>query len=93
MYEVHPGDRILVPITAQSGAFPSECLVTFETNDGPVSGFIQSSQIQDDKGAKFLEGEVLKVTSDTLTVKLHGSFFTTNGIAHISSRTHYRVAA
>jgi hypothetical protein len=77
------GDKVLVPTEAKSGAFPGEKLVTVSTESGPVSGFARSNDVVDQGGGTFLRAEVLDVSSNTLTVKLRGSFFTTTGRADI----------
>ena len=90
---VAKGERILVPVSVDGGAFPSESLITIETKDGPVSGFIRRDQIQKRKGSAFIEATVLDVSEDAITVRLHGSFFTTTGLAYISPRSEFLRAA
>lgn len=87
------GDTILVPVKTGSGPFSGERLITFETLDGPISGFIQSDQVVTREGKSLIRALVLEVAVDRITVRLHGSFFTTTGLAHIDRHTHYLQAA
>lgn len=80
-----PGETVLVPTNVKAGAFPGEKLVSVETKDGIVSGFAKSDSIVEQSNAQYLKAEVKNVTRQTLTVKLAGSFFTTTGLADISS--------
>jgi hypothetical protein len=77
------GKTIRIPVNAQPGPFNTECLVTFESMDGPVSGFVRAEQIIDSDGRKFIEAAVVKSEDGLLSVRLRGSFFTTTGLAHI----------
>lgn len=79
-----PGESILIRCEVQRGAFPHEMLVTFETADGPISGFVRSDSvknIQDHEG--FIPAIVKSVTADTVAVVVRGSFFTTTGLAYL----------
>lgn len=87
------GQFILVPVTAQRGPFSEECLISFSSIDGPISGFIRADQVVHRIGRSFIRAKVLEVQSDSITVQLHGSFFTTTGLAHIRKDTPYLQAA
>lgn len=87
------GDRILVRVSVDKGAFPNESLITFDTKFGPVSGFIRSEQIRVRDGDSFIEGDVVEVAQDAIAVKLHGSFFTTTGLAYIAPGSEFLRAA
>jgi hypothetical protein len=87
------GDVILVPVKAESGPFSVECLVSFNSLDGPISGFIRADQVVKRRDKAFIRAQVLKTTSDSITVQLHGSFFTTTGLANIHRDTPYLEAA
>jgi hypothetical protein len=78
-----PGEKILVPTEAKSGAFPGEKLVTVRTESGPVSGFAKADFVVDRGDGTYLVAEVKRVSGDVVTVKLYGSFFTTTGLADI----------
>lgn len=80
------GQTVQIRCDIQPGAFPTEYLVTFQTNEGPVSGFVRGEQIshaETDKG--YIFATVQGVSEDTLTVMVRGSFFTTTGLAHLST--------
>ena len=82
-----PGEKIYVATNVDEGAFPGESLVTVETQTGPVSGFAKTDNIRKEAGDLYLLAEVKDVSDDTLTVRLFGSFFTTTGLAYLSSRS------
>jgi hypothetical protein len=83
MAQLKPGDQIEIQCDIGPGAFPTEILVTFETADGPVSGFIRKENvIRKDRGdVGYIRGTVQEVEEDIITVLVKGSFFTTTGIA------------
>ena len=85
-----PGDEILVPTDAKSGAFPGERLVTIATDHGPISGFAKSDFVIDQGDGTFLVAEVKRIAADYVTVRLYGSFFTTTGLADIPKSTALR---
>jgi hypothetical protein len=93
MSEVVRGERILIPISVDRGAFPTESLITVDAKNGPVSGFIRADQIHTRNGNSFIEGVVLNVAEDAITVQLPGSFFTTTGLAYISPGSEFLRAA
>jgi hypothetical protein len=80
-----PGEKVYVPTDVDEGAFPGENLVTIETKTGPISGFAKADNIRTADGDAYLLAEVKDVSDDTLTVRLYGSFFTTTGLAYLSS--------
>lgn len=88
-----PGEKILVPTEAQSGAFPGEKLVTVSTEAGPVSGFAKTDFVIHQGDGTYLLAEVKRVLNDVVTVKLYGSFFTTTGLADIPKSTAFRKLA
>lgn len=92
------GDLVGVPCVIQAGPFPDEKLVTVETSDGPISGFVKESSIQIDNPVDpehgHVKGTVVAATEETLTVKLFGSFFTTaQGVASVRRQNLTRIAA
>jgi hypothetical protein len=93
MAPITRGDRIHVPVSVDKGAFPAESLITIDTKEGPISGFIRSDQIKTTDRGNFIEGKVLDVSEDAIAVQLHGSFFTTTGLAYISPGTEFLIAA
>jgi hypothetical protein len=78
-----PGEKVLVPTAVGAGAFPNERLVTIETKEGPISGFARNDFVVSKPSGEYLLAEVKNVSTDSLTVRLFGSFFTTTGIADI----------
>ena len=79
-----PGARVQIRCDVKPGPFSAERLVTFNTLDGPISGFVRETDLTSDEGQWFIGGIVKSVESDYLVVKVRGSFFTTNGIANVS---------
>ena len=90
---LNKGDYIHVPVEVGSGAFAGECLITFDTIDGPISGFIGCDQVITQGDIKAISAKVLEVDSGRIAVRLHGSFFTTTGLAHISTSAPFERAA
>lgn len=87
------GQTILIPVEVGEGAFSSERLITLESIEGTVSGFIKEHQVKKVEGSDFLEAVVEDVDSDRVAVRLHGSFFTTTGLAYIAHEDSVRRAA
>jgi len=81
------GELVYVPTDVDAGAFPGEKLVTIETDEGPISGFARDESIHTDGGDSYIKAEVRgqSASGKFLTVLLFGSFFTTTGLATISS--------
>jgi hypothetical protein len=83
------GDLILVQVRAERGPFSDESLVTFDSLNGTISGFINSDQVELRGKKAFIRARVVSVAKDAITVRLHGSFFTTTGLARIDKDTPY----
>lgn len=80
-----PNQSVLIRCEIQAGPFPTEYLVTFQTADGPVSGFVRSDSVQKrDEGEGYVNAVVKEVSAETVTVVVDGSFFTTNGLAYLN---------
>src|SRR5713226_7741114 len=76
------GQTVRIKCEVRPGPFPGEFLVAFETAQGPVSGFVRGEDFEKiDESEGFVFGAIIEVSSDTLTVMVRGSFFTTNGLA------------
>jgi hypothetical protein len=84
MDKINPGNKLQIPCDVQPGPFSGERLITFDTLDGPISGFVKEDTLTSKNGKWFIEGVVQSVETDHLVVKVRGSFFTTNGIANVS---------
>jgi hypothetical protein len=83
MNQLKPGDEIGIHCDATNGPFSGEHLISFETVDGPVSGFVRESELKREGRDWFVRAVVLHQEGDVVEVRVQGSFFTTNGIATI----------
>lgn len=97
MVSFTPGQSIRIRCEVQRGAFPTEALVTFETAEGPVSGFVRSNSVERTEGHEgYIRAIVKEVPRDTITVMVQGSFFTTTGLAYLNrdwAKSHVKPAA
>jgi hypothetical protein len=84
MEQIIPGMRIQIPCEVKPGPFSGERLITFDTIDGHVSGFVKESALTARDGKSYIDGIVRSVENDYLVVMVKGSFFTTNGLANVS---------
>lgn len=78
------GQQIRIPCRVQPGPFAEELLITFDSIDGPVSGFVNSEESEEVAGQPTIRGIVRAIEKDYLEVWIRGSFFTTNGLANVS---------
>ena len=95
MQDLKKGDLVAIPCTVQMGPFPDEKLVTVETTEGPISGFVKlpNLHLKDDENG-FVRGLVVSVAETTITAQLYGSFFTTAlGMARVPNDRIQRYAA
>ena len=82
------GQLVGIPCDVGNGPFDGEALVTFQTIEGPVSGFVSEDDLKDKSdGFGILQGLVVEIGDDRVTVRVRGSFFTTTGIAYFSPET------
>ena len=81
------GAEIAILCETKPGPFSDEKLISFETLNGPVSGFVRESELKQVGEEWFVKGVILKIEAETLEVMVDGSFFTTNGLASISTET------
>ena len=65
------------------GPFSDERLISLETVTGPVSGFVQESELAELSGKWVVRAVVQRVHEAALDVWIKGSFFTTNGMATV----------
>jgi hypothetical protein len=77
------GEFIGVQCEVQPGPFSGERLVTIETVDGEISGFVRESELRQLGDKWQVRGKVRRVHSDSIEVWILGSFFTTNGLASV----------
>lgn len=84
MFEI--GQRVKVPCQVSPGPFSEERLVTLETVEGAISGFVNTNDVAlTDDSNGLLTGTVTAVEPGHVTVRLRGSFFTTNGLATVAA--------
>lgn len=77
------GDVVGVQCTVQPGPFSEERLISFNTVEGPISGFVQESNLRQEGDNWRVRAVILAIRGDILEVKVQGSFFTTNGLANV----------
>ena len=91
------GELVGVPCLIQQGPFPDERLVTVDTSEGAISGFVKESNLEiqvQDSTHGFVKGLIVAVAGSNVTVKLFGSFFTTaQGVASVAPNGLTRLAA
>lgn len=85
------GQEVWIRCTVQPGPFSDERLVTIESVQGPVSGFISNDELKEARGEHRVRGIVRSIGQTSVEVWIRGSFFTTNGLANV--RTELAMAA
>ena len=85
------GDTIAVQCEVRPGPFAGEQMITFDTVDGPISGFVRSSELRQQNSQWYVRAVIQDIKEDVLEVRVRGSFFTTNGVASV--RREYAMAA
>jgi len=79
------GQQVWIRCRVQPGPFSDESLVTIETIEGPVAGFIDTDELR--KGPpgseQSVRGVVRSIEKTFVEVWIRGSFFTTNGLANV----------
>lgn len=83
MAEIAVGKEIRVPCKVQPGPFSEEHVVTIDTANGPISGFVREDNLIHLKSQWYVRGIVRDIKKDTVLVWIKGSFFTTNGLASV----------
>ena len=79
------GVVIGIPCDVKRGPFSGEHLISFETVNGPVTGFVQENELRRiESGQWHVRAVVQSVEDELIGVWIRGSFFTTNGMATIS---------
>ena len=85
--EIREGVQVQVACSISRGAFLNEYLITIDTSDGPISGFIDANYVNKaDDDSAYICGVVHEIQGDNVIIGLPGSFFTTTGIAHFSRK-------
>jgi hypothetical protein len=77
------GQQVWIRCKVQPGPFSEEPLVTIDSIDGPVTGFVQSDELTADRTK--VRGVVHGLEKNHVEVWIKGSFFTTNGLANVST--------
>lgn len=80
------GDIIGIPCDVAPGPFSDEKLISFDTRDGLVSGFVGVDELREDSGTWFVRGVIVSTESDTATVRVRGEFSNTSGLAIVPMR-------
>ncbi len=75
------GQQIWIRCKVQPGPFSDEPLVTIDSTDGPVTGFVKSEELTADQSS--VRGVVRGIEKDHVEVWIKGSFFTTNGLTNV----------
>jgi hypothetical protein len=81
------GSVIGIPCQIMPGPFSGEALISLETVNGPISGFVRESELSQIGEQWFVRAIVESVETESMDVRIRGSFFTTNGVATISTAT------
>lgn len=91
MKEFKIGETIGVLCDVKPGPFSGEQMITIETIDGAISGFVRENELRQQGSQWYVRGRVENILADSLEVWIRGSFLTTNGIASVPS--HLAMAA
>ena len=83
MVQIAVGKEVRVPCKVQPGPFSQEHVVTIDTVDGPISGFVRQENLVQLKSQWYVRGIVREMKKDVILVWIRGSFFTTNGLANV----------
>jgi hypothetical protein len=75
------GDTVGIQCTVQPGPFSGERLISFDTVDGPISGFVKDEDLREIASQWYCRAVIQSTSDDVLSVRVKGSFFTTNGLA------------
>lgn len=87
MAQLKPGLVIDIPCEVLKGPFSGEHMISVETVDGPISGFVTDENVKIEGGKAYVRAEVRRlISADVVEVMVAGSFFTTNGIATIPQK-------
>ena len=87
------GEHTWIKCNAQPGPFPSEMAVEFESVDGPISGFVQEKELRQIDDEWLIHAQIKAIHNDVLEVWVQGSFFSTNGLANVTSDNTMTLAA
>lgn len=85
------GDVIGIQCDVRPGPFSGERMITFDTTEGPISGFVRAEDLKRTNSQWYVRAVIQNVEGDVLHVRVRGSFFTTNGLASVPRK--YAMAA
>jgi hypothetical protein len=77
------GQEVWIRCKVQPGPFSEEPLVTVDSIEGAVTGFVSSDELKNTHGEYSVRGIVRSIAKDHVEVWIRGSFFTTNGLANV----------
>ena len=77
------GQQVSIRCKVQPGPFSEEPLVTVDSIEGPLTGFVKSDELKIANGEHSVRGVMRKIAKDHIEVWIKGSFFTTNGLANV----------
>lgn len=83
MAKFEAGTVIGIPCEVKPGPFSEERFISFDTTDGPVTGFVRETDLNETDHRWRVRAVVVNVLEDVIEVRVRGSFFTTNGLATI----------
>ena len=83
MKQIKPGAEVGIRCEIKEGPFSGEKLVSFDTVDGPITGFVREENLKETTDGWLVHAIVVGQVGDVVHVRVQGSFFTTNGLASI----------
>ncbi len=83
MAQIEVGKEIRIACKVQPGPFSEEHVITVDTIDGPISGFVRKEKLVRSRDHWYVHGIVRDINKDVISVWIKGSFFTTNGLANV----------
>ena len=72
-----PGQEVRMPCAASRGGPLGEAVVTVESAQGPISGFVRPDAVTGEGDGAFLRAWIVKVSDEFVVVEMAGSFFQT----------------
>jgi len=75
--------QVWIRCKVRPGPFSEEPLVTIESIDGPISGFVRSEELKTSADEDSVRGVVRSIKANFIEVWIKGSFFTTNGLTNV----------
>jgi len=85
------GNIVNIPCSIAPGAFTDERLITIQTESESISGFVKTNFLvlwdkESEEEHGHVQGKIIDVTPEFITVQIQGSFFTSAaGVASVSA--------